>query len=253
LQAQPAIPANARVVAIHQPHYLPWLGLIAKIASSDVFVFLDDVQFEKNGWQNRTRYSTSSGLKYLSLPVRQGGIVSQQKTIREIEIADSDAPAKHWKTLAQRYGKRPGWPLVAGRLEQILTARHERLISLCRATTELTLDIFRIRPKFVSSSQLAVHGMKGDRVVNLVRAVGATHYLSGTGARAYLDVAAFAQADLALLFQEFTHPVYGQSTGRTFEPAAFALEWVIEESERAIDAFHAHLRSNPNQPPRCLE
>jgi hypothetical protein len=242
-----------RVAAIHQPHYFPWLGLIAKIACSDVFVFLDDVQFEKNGWQNRSRYSTSSGLKYLSLPVRQGGIVSQHKTIREIELVDPTAPSKHWKTLVQRYGKRPGWPLVAERLEQILTARHERLISLCRSTTELTLDVFRVRPRFVSSSELAVDGMKGDRVVNLVRKVGATHYLSGTGAKAYLDAAVFERENLGLLFQEFTHPVYAQSTGRKFEPAAFALEWLIEEPDRAVEAFHAHLRGNPDQPPRCVE
>ncbi|MBI3637246.1 MAG: WbqC family protein, partial [Candidatus Rokubacteria bacterium] len=45
-------------VAIHQPHYLPWLGYLAKWAAADVFIVLDTVQYEKNGWQNRNRIKT---------------------------------------------------------------------------------------------------------------------------------------------------------------------------------------------------
>ena len=215
-------------------------------------MILDNVQFEKNGWQNRTRYSTLSGLKYLSLPVRQTGIVSGHKMIREIELAETAAPAKHWKTLLQRYGKAPGWPRIAERLEAILNDRHEKLLSLCLATTELTLEIFGLKPRNVFASALPVEGQKGERVVNLVKAVGATHYLSGAGAKEYLDPAAFERAGLGLTFQEFNHPMYRQSTAKEFMPAAFALEWFIEEPDRAVEAFHKLLWSNANQPPRCI-
>ena len=34
-------------ISIHQPVYLPWLGFFGKIISSDIFVILDDVQYEK--------------------------------------------------------------------------------------------------------------------------------------------------------------------------------------------------------------
>ena len=56
-------------LAIHQPHYLPWLGYLAKWASADVFVFLDTVQYEKNGWQNRNRIKTRDGAHWLTVPV----------------------------------------------------------------------------------------------------------------------------------------------------------------------------------------
>ena len=56
-------------VAIHQPQYLPWLGYLAKWAAADVFVFLDTVQYEKNGWQNRNRIRTADGAHWLTVPV----------------------------------------------------------------------------------------------------------------------------------------------------------------------------------------
>jgi hypothetical protein len=56
-------------VAIHQPHYLPWLGYLAKWAAADLLVFLDTVQYEKNGWQNRNRIRTAGGAHWLTVPV----------------------------------------------------------------------------------------------------------------------------------------------------------------------------------------
>lgn len=249
---QAPIPASATVASIHQPHYLPWLGLLAKIACSDVFIYLDNVQFEKNGWQNRQRYSTDQGLKFLSLPVQQQGVVSGQTEIREVRLADPRAPLKHWKTLFQRYGKRPGWPRLAPRLESILLGSHEKLISLCLATTALTLEVFQVEPRIVFASEVSAEGQKTDRVVNLVKAVSATHYLSGAGAREYLDPTAFGQNGLGLTFQEFTDPIYPQSTSQPFTSGAFALEWYIEDPDNAAAAFHEHLRRNAGQPPRCL-
>jgi hypothetical protein len=246
------ITAESRVVSIHQPHYLPWLGLIAKIACSDIFIVLDNVQFEKNGWQNRTRYSTAAGLKFLTLPVRQAGIVSKNIPIRDIELADRDATAKNWKTLSQRYGKRPGWPRIAERLKVILMNRHESLFPVCQATTELTLDIFRLKPEIILASTLSVEGAKSDRIVNLMKAVQATHYLSGPGAKEYLDPTAFERAGVGLNFQKFDHPRYTQSNDTEFIPAAFALEWFIEDPDNAAWAFHEHLRRNAEQAPRCL-
>ena len=46
------------VVAIHQPHYLPWLPYLDKADSCDIFVYLDNVQFQKRGFQNRRQSRT---------------------------------------------------------------------------------------------------------------------------------------------------------------------------------------------------
>ena len=59
-------------LAIHQPQYMPWLGYLAKWAAADLFVFLDTVQYEKNGWQNRNRIKTRDGVRWLTVPVQIG-------------------------------------------------------------------------------------------------------------------------------------------------------------------------------------
>lgn len=46
-------------IAIHQPNLIPWLPFFYKMAMVDKFVILDNVQFEKGGFQNR--YLTTMG------------------------------------------------------------------------------------------------------------------------------------------------------------------------------------------------
>ena len=58
-------------VAMHQPHYLPWLGLLDKIDRCDLFVVLDHVQFERKGWQHRNYVASKNGPVLLTVPVVQ--------------------------------------------------------------------------------------------------------------------------------------------------------------------------------------
>ena len=58
-------------VIIRQPGYLPNLGFFKKIQSSDTFVFLDDVQFEKDSFDNRNRIRTKDGTTWLTVPIKR--------------------------------------------------------------------------------------------------------------------------------------------------------------------------------------
>ena len=59
--------------AIHQPQYLPYLGFFHKVAQSDVFVVMDDAQFQRRGVQHRNRIKTSAGEQWLTVPVTKRG------------------------------------------------------------------------------------------------------------------------------------------------------------------------------------
>src|SRR5579862_8159489 len=88
------------IVAIHQPHYLPWLRYIDKIARSDVFVLLDDAQYTKNGWQNRNKIKCAAGSRcvdgwmYLTVPVLAG---PSTRRINQVEVSrDKRWRTQHW-------------------------------------------------------------------------------------------------------------------------------------------------------------
>ena len=57
------------LVGIHQLHYLPWLRYIEKVATSDVFIVLDNIQYSKNGWQNRNKIKSDRGELILTVPI----------------------------------------------------------------------------------------------------------------------------------------------------------------------------------------
>jgi hypothetical protein len=231
------------VVAIHQPAYLPWFGLLEKIALADRFVVLDTVQYNARAFQHRTLYSTGSGPKYLSLSVSSKGHQVNAIAIRDIMLTDSGVPQRHFDTLRHRYGKRPGWTTVAPGLERILGDPPARLIDLNVALLRLTMEHFAIDTDVMFASDLAAEGSKTALMVSLCKAAGAGVYLSGSGASAYMEEAQFLAAGIAVKWQAFEHPRYAQSHEGPFEPGCFALEWIIEEPEQAADRFREHVHA----------
>ena len=192
------------LVAIHQPHYLPWLGYLHRMAQADLFIVLDHVQFERGNYQNRTQIRVNGAPHWLTVPVAQR---SQKERIVEKTIdAAQGWAATHFETLRRAYGGAASAPL-----KSIYETPWERLADLNAALLEFLREAFAIRTPLVNSSELDVGGAKSELVLNLCKAVGADALLVGLGgSRHYLDRAAFAQAGVELVFQEFNHPVYPQ-------------------------------------------
>src|SRR6266849_5030111 len=126
-------------IAIHQPHYLPWLGYFAKWAAADLFVFLDTVQYEKNGWQNRNRIKTRDGPRWLTAPVR----ARLGTAIRDVMI-DTTQPwrARHFRAIDNAYAK--------------ATAR---LVALCQAVGADTYLAGRDGALYLDADQFAAAGI----------------------------------------------------------------------------------------------
>src|SRR5580692_10572558 len=90
-------------VGIHQPHYFPWLRYLQKIAACDLFILLDDVDYTKNGWQNRNKIKCATGWQYVTVPVS----ASLGQPISEVRIAADAWAAKHLRTLQTNYSRAP--------------------------------------------------------------------------------------------------------------------------------------------------
>jgi len=234
-------------VAIHQPHYLPWLGYLAKWAAADCFVFLDTVQYEKNGWQNRNRIKTRDGVHWLTVPVhaRLGA------PIREVKV-DALQPwrARHLRTIEQAYTAAPHLARHHGELERFFAAEWLRLDELAVASATWLARATGIRAPARRASELDARvGVRSrgpfdgrgepaavdptDRLVALCRAVGADTYLAGRDGATYMDPGRFRAAGIQVLYQAYAHPVYAQLHGE-FVPSLSALDLLLMHGDESL-------------------
>ncbi len=203
------------IVAIHQPHFLPWLGFLHRMAHADVFVLLDHVQFERRNYQNRTMILMDGEARWLTVPVEQR---SQKERILEKVVDHRIDGGRGWgpgqlRTLRHAYREAPYLGHYIGELRAILEreARWEKLVDLNQALLDFLRQAFAIRTPLLRSSALAVEGARGELILDICRAVGADTLLAGLGgSRGYLDLEAFARAGVRVEFQQFRHPVYRQ-------------------------------------------
>ncbi len=210
-----------RVVACHQPNFLPWLGYFAKIARSDVFFLLDDVQFtqgaNRHNWTSRVRIDAANGPMWLSLPVRRSG--EGRQTILDLRTdGQSRWLQKMLKTLDESYRKAPHSSECLPPIIDIL-GHHQG--SVCETNVELIRTICRmldLNTTIVRSSGHRVKGTATERIINLARAANGSTYLSGDGADDYQLVDEFKSAGLELRKLNFCLQPYQQRRGAAFVP-----------------------------------
>lgn len=203
--------------AIHQPQFLPWLGYLNKINSCDIFVFLDNVQFKKNEYQNRNKIRIGSEAKWITVPVS----FTFGDTVRETLIAkDTRWQKKLISTIEYNYRKTPFYSAYSISLLEILNKDWENLAKINQASVEWLISSFEITTKTLVCSELQQFSDDPTgRLIDICRHVGADTYLSGSGAREYLDMEQFSKSGINLEFQDYLHPVYPQcySDGRKVE------------------------------------
>ena len=223
-------------VAIHQPHYLPWLGYVAKWDAADHFIFLDTVQYEKNGWQNRNRIKTRDGPRWLTVPVSHAPLGTP---IRDVRVDGAQPwPARHLRAIEHAYAKAPHFGRYHDALRAFYARPWDRLAPLAAASAEWLARALGVEAPIALASDLAVEppGTEGDptaRLVALCRAVGADTYLAGKDGAAYMDVAQFRAAGIAVEAQRYAHPVYAQLHGE-FVPLLSALDLLLMHGDDAL-------------------
>src|SRR4051812_8908365 len=192
----------AMLIAIHQPHYVPWLGYLDRMVKADLFIILDHVQFERRNFQNRTTIRLEGQPKLLTVPVVQ---LSQKECIVDKKVDNSEDGGRDWgpthfKTLKYAYRKAPYFAEYAPRLEEILLAKWDRLVDLDLAMLGFVRDAFEIRTPIKRSSEMQVDGSKSELLLNLCKAMGpGAAFLGGLGgSRRYLDHDAFARDNVGV-------------------------------------------------------
>lgn len=177
-------------VAIHQPHYMPWLGYLRKMRDADVFVYLDETQYTKNSFINRNRIRIDGKDHWLTIPVLTKGRTGQ--TIKDVEVNwDTDWPKQHYHALLYNYAKEIKLSDNGLRDFFLSKPRHRLLIKWCIESVRFLRIAFKVNPTIVFESTLDVQGLGTDRLVNICKALSADTYLSGPSGRDYLDESKF--------------------------------------------------------------
>ena len=199
------------IVAIHQPEYLPWLGFFKKMMNAELFVFLDDVQFRKKGWQNRNRIRINDGTALLSIPVH----THSYPKINEVTIDnEKNWSIRHKKSILYNYARAPYFDEIKDFIESIFEKKFQYLVDLNTEIIKFIMNELEIKSKIVFSSELEISKKGSDRVLDICKAVGADHYITGTfWAESNLRVEEFKKSNIDVEFQKFQHPIYKQIHG----------------------------------------
>lgn len=224
-----------RTVVIHQPNYLPGCTYFDKLASADVFVSLDTVQYTKNNWINRNRIKTANGLQWITVPVHTKGRSTQSIFETEIDIK-KDWQRDHARTLEQNYARAPFFDAYGPALIEALGRPWTRLAEMNEHLLRMLCAWLGTDVPLVRASNLNVSGSSTDLLLNICEAVGADRYLSGPGGRKYMDVHMFAARGVELVFHDYHHPVYPQLHG-PFEENLSAIDLLFNVGEEAIASF----------------
>lgn len=218
-----------KIISIHQPTYLPWLGFFKKISVSDIFVFLDDVQYEKNGFQNRNKIRTDEGENWLTVPITgKFGTL-----LKDMQIDNSSNwSKKHSKSIVQNYTNAKYFYEYWNEFESIYERKFEILVDLNVEIIRLIMKKLKINTEIVFSSQLKINEKGSSKILKICNMLQANQYISGIQGKDYLNMNEFNNSNIKVMFQNFHHPTYNQ----VFEPFhqnMSAIDLLFNEGEKA--------------------
>lgn len=207
-----------KIISGHQPVYLPWLGLFHKIQLCDVFVFMDDVQYLRQDWNNRNRIKGPQGAFWLTVPIALKASASE--TLKDIRIVQDDWGGKnnwqqaHWKSIESCYRRAPYWELYADELRSLyLEHRWDFLSPLNESLLQFFLRALGMDVRVIRGSEAGFEGQKSDLVLDHCRKLGGDFCVLGTHGRDYLDEEKFKAARIGFYYQGYQHPAYPQMFG----------------------------------------
>jgi hypothetical protein len=192
----------------------------------DVFVLLDNVQFEKKSWQQRNRIKTAQGELLLTLPVLSAGRFHQ--TIVDTQIAVSTPfAAKHIKSLQTAYAKAAHLDEYLPQLSDLIGSGESSLATFNESIIRWMAHRLGITTRIIRGSDLESTGRGTQLTVAQLCELGATRFLAAAGSRPYVSAEpAFAAHGIDVIYHSYHHPEYPQLHG-PFVPYLSAVDALL--------------------------
>lgn len=214
-----------KIVTIHQPDFIPWIGFFRRWKKSDLYIILDDVQFLRRGWHHRDKIRTKQGEQWLSLPISKKGKYEQK--ISDVFLdQSSNWRIKHLKTIELNYKKAAGFNQYFPIIQSIYQQQHTRLIDLSLDFLKMGAMHFDIQTPIEFSHRFSINTHSTQRLVDLTKKVNGTHYLTGLGSKDYLEESLFDKEQITVIWDEYSPEPYPQIHG-DFIPGMSLIDLVM--------------------------
>ena len=211
-------------ICIHQPDFAPYIGFFERLLNIDLFIILDNVQFINDGWQHRDKIKTERGSDWLTLSLSSGRTF---KRLNEISLSQNSK----WRNdcinkVNHNYRKAKYFNDFFPKIKNLFLNPETSLVEYNLKFIEFFNEIFEINVPLIRSSELKVEGKSNELLINICKQLEATHYLTGTGSRDYLNEALFQENQIQVEWQNFVHPIYPQLHGE-FIPYLSVIDLIL--------------------------
>lgn len=224
-----------------QSSFMPWIGYFSMIKASDVFVFIDDVQFDKNGWRNRNRISGGNGPIWLTVPVLTKKRFGQKIADVEIDYSTKWEESMLGK-IRESYRGAKFFSDVYPILVKSVKANHKKLNELNFDLLTVFMNVLQIDCTLIVSSALNVSEEKNERLIDFAKASQSKTYISGPIAREYIDENIFKKNGLCLKWYSFNESLEYPQGNAEFLPKLSIVDLLMnlgpEEAIRFIDRIN---------------
>lgn len=220
--------------AILQSSYIPWKGYFDIINDVDIFCFYDEVKYTKNDWRNRNKIYPKSGIQWLTIPIAKDAV---KLKISEVRITDEKWQDLHHKSLKFSYNGAPYFAQLKNFMEELyLKNQWEYLSVLNQHSIKMISGYLGIKTRFIDSSELNLRGDRVERLINILKDLGADEYLSGPSAKDYLSghEHLFTESGIFLKYKDYSaYKPYKQLT-EPFEHFVSIFDMIANVSKESI-------------------
>lgn len=200
-----------KVVVIHQPDFMPYLGFFDRLIKADIYVVFDNVQYVRwssRSWMNRDKIKTHNGERWIS--------VSTQKAPRDTAInqvllsKDNKWRENNLNLIRENYRRCPFYQEIIPHIKKLYDFQCEKMADFNLESIKMLMSLFDIHIDVIIASELKPVGENNTMIIDILKKLGCTKYLSGVGARDYYAPELYDEAGIEVIWQDFKHPVYPQ-------------------------------------------
>ncbi|HBV84730.1 MAG TPA: hypothetical protein DEB74_18405 [Lachnospiraceae bacterium] len=200
-----------KIVVIHQPDFIPYLGFFDRLLKADIYVVLDNVQYVRHtsrSWTSRDKIKTKNGEKWITISTQKAPM---DTSINQILLSkENNWRENNINLIRENYKKSPYFYEIMPYIEKLYHYDCNKMIDFNLQSIRILMMLFDIHIEMVLASSLNPEGKNNNLIIDIINKLKCNKYLSGIGAKDYFIPELYEKAGIQVIWQDFKHPIYQQ-------------------------------------------